>query len=155
ENHGYVAGNVWQPLGLPVEIDVPFVPAFTHGTENIVVEQTTTLNPGSYGDLVIDDSVTATLTDGLYHFSNITLNAGAKLEFGAVEIRVTGKVALGTGATFGGPGAAPSYVFVLNTEGATWAFDSEPYSKAIARVFVLDGNLRLGNWSYHKGRFVA
>lgn len=94
-NQGNARGKPVTPLNLKLLPSLPALPAITPGTQAINVAQngTLTLNPGSYGALMLAQNATLTFKGGLYQFQSWSVGQNAKIYFqAATEIRVVGRV---------------------------------------------------------------
>jgi hypothetical protein len=122
------------------------------------------LAPGRYGALVLGDLSTLRLSGGLYEFTSIVMGMGSTVTTdAAVELRVSGRITMGSGAyvrpsgSVMGAGAADIIVTVLGgddsqmsaTAGA--AFEVGYGSIVHGDVVVPNGTIRFGNSSIAVG----
>jgi alpha-tubulin suppressor-like RCC1 family protein len=124
-------GTAASPPSFPTSMPLlPLVPSGAPGTTNVTVAagRTQTLNPGVYGALVVNG--TATLRQGSYSFSSITVGAGGAivaLQFGNTTIRVDSTLTTGTGAVIYQQSQAAGSL-VISVAGA----DSSPSAPAVS-----------------------
>jgi len=97
-NAGNIQGDKRTPLSLVLLPALPALPAVTPGTRDVMVGKrgSLTLDPGSYGALVVDQQGTLILKPGLYQVKSVNIDQQAKLLMqGATEIRVLGRLTVG------------------------------------------------------------
>lgn len=96
---GTINGDLHTPLDLPLLSDLPSVPTFIPGTEDIVVEEENCipLIPGSYGQLLLDSKAIVVLCrGGIYNFQSWSIGDNAKVLFSdSVEIRIADRLETG------------------------------------------------------------
>src|SRR3990172_2712483 len=94
ENNGTITGTQHTPLPLPLVSDLPEFKPASPGSQNITIPQngTQTLEPGSYGDVLVRKNGTLTFTGGTYHLASLNTGDNVQLLFQAPsEIRLAGK----------------------------------------------------------------
>jgi uncharacterized repeat protein (TIGR02543 family) len=104
ENNGTITGTQHTPLPLPLVATLPEFKSATPGTQNIEVPQngTHTLQPDSYGDIMVRRNGRLILTGGTYHLSSFTGGDNVQLICQApAEIRIAGKFDSGQGSFIG------------------------------------------------------
>lgn len=104
ENNGTIAGTLHTPLSLPLAAELPEFKSSTPGSQNIEVLQngSQTLQPGSYGDILVRRNGRLTFTGGTYQVKSITSGDDARLLFqSTTEVRIAGKFDSGEGSTIG------------------------------------------------------
>jgi hypothetical protein len=104
ENNGTITGTQHIPLQLPLVATLPEFKSATPGTQYIEVPQngTHTLQPGSYGDIMVRRNGRLILTGGTYHLSSFTCGDNVQLICQApAEIRIAGKFDSGQGSSIG------------------------------------------------------
>ena len=104
ENNGTITGTQHTPLTLPLVSTLPEFKTATPGSQNITIPQngTETLEPGSYGDILVRKSGRLTFTGGTYHLASLNTGDNVQLVFQAPsEIRIAGKFDTDQGAYVG------------------------------------------------------
>ncbi|HEY4612950.1 MAG TPA: hypothetical protein VII11_08215, partial [Bacteroidota bacterium] len=104
DNNGTITGSQNTPLQLPLVTALPEFKSATPGTENFDIPQngTLTLQPGSYGDILVRKNGVLTLTGGTYHLNSFTTGDDVQLIFQApTEVRIAGKFDSGQGSYIG------------------------------------------------------
>ena len=104
DNNGTINGSQNAPLSLPLVTTLPEFKSATPGTENFDIPQngTLTLQPGSYGDIMVRKNGVLTMTGGTYHFSSFTTGDDVQLIFQSPsEVRIAGKFDSGQGSYIG------------------------------------------------------
>ncbi|MCP5054649.1 MAG: hypothetical protein GY940_46220 [bacterium] len=105
DNNGTIRGTEVSPLALPLEASFPSypTPAPGTGTIDIAKNDTLTLAPGSYGEIIVRANATLILTGGTYHLENLALgdnNSSVKFE-GAGEVIINSRFEPGSSAYIG------------------------------------------------------
>ena len=161
-NSGTVGGVETSPLSTPV-FDFPPFPMITPGTDAVLVEpaQTTMLDAGAYGDIVVNPAGTLILGGGLYQAQSLTIGEDATLRFdGKGEMRIAGQLASRSASVIaGGAGMnASDFVFYVggeNEEGRGVAASLGEYAAVNANIHVSSGTLALLPASRVTGAFLA
>lgn len=92
-----VAGVVATPLTMPVAAEVPNVPAFEPGTEDVTVRAGASreLTPGAYREIVVDGTGSLALASGTYHIASLAVGPTGELRIaGSVRLFVSATLAL-------------------------------------------------------------
>jgi hypothetical protein len=139
------------------------VPSFSAGGSNQTLSGTSSLAPGTYGQLTLNPLAVVTLTGGTYNFTSIDIKALAKLRAAAATtIRVSGRVQL-SGATELRPapgGAVQPHDIVLYATGQ----DAPPNADAIVigasaivgfNAYAPNGTVTIGPNTNATGAFVG
>ncbi len=141
---------------------LPLAPAPAAGGPAVTVPpfQTVTLQPGSYGDLVVGGRVR--LNPGSYSFSSVTLSNFARLEAedGGVQIAIAGAFTTGketTISTDSDERADQLNISVSGSDGATGtpAVTLGEHSKIRALLAAPNGTISFGEEMHAKGAFAG
>lgn len=163
--------NPYAPLVVPLLPDLPLVPSFTPGTQNLDVAQngTLTLDAGEYGDLIAHNNSTVTFNGGIYTFTNWDVWQRVKLYFAApTEIRIADKMDTDLN-TFVGPAPSASgltardiRIIIMGINGGSGAIGASPKAgeigrsnTVIANVYVPNGTLWIRSNTNATGAFIA
>lgn len=99
DNKGTIGGDETSPLSLPLLSNLPAVPTFTPGTEDILVVawDCMALEPGSYRLLTLENNaVVVFCRAGIYNFQSWSIGDNAKVLFSdSVEIRIDDRLETG------------------------------------------------------------
>jgi hypothetical protein len=170
QNSGTIRGESVTPLALPLPVSIPSLPEITPGTTLVSVKNNKdeTLDPGTYGDVVIGNKATLRLTGGVYHFKNFRIGNNASLIcLGPTEIRIKERLHPGNNAYIGplqgSALTAKDVVFyIAGTNGNILDLLSLPKAAEIGQGNVVKANIVVPNgtlWIYTKsevtGSFIA
>lgn len=165
---GTIVGAVQTPLSLPLAITMPTMPTVSPGTTVITVNANTTVTKaaGAYAAVTVNGgngggTSKLILSGGTYHFASIEVQPHARLECSAdCEIRVNGRVAIGSNSFIGasGAGLAPSNMRLV-VKGANsspfFALNVEPDSRIEAFVFAPNGTTKFNARVVARGKVVG
>ena len=104
DNNGTITGTQHAPLTLPLVSTLPEFKQATPGPQNITIPQsgTQTLQPGSYGDILVRKNGKLIFTGGVYHLASFNTGDNAQLLFQAPsEVRIAGKFDTDQGSYIG------------------------------------------------------
>ncbi len=94
DNNGTIRGNFFTPLVIPLDVTLPQfpTPAPNQDDREVQQNQTLTLQPGSYGNVVADEKATLILTGGTYHMESLSLDSESDLLFqGPTELIINNR----------------------------------------------------------------
>ena len=169
DNNGSITGTETSPLDLPV-FDFPPFPAIIPGTDPVTVASgnTSTLEAGSYGDIVVRPAGTLILSGGLYQAQRLTVHGNAEVRFaGNGEMRIAGRLEAMQGSKIG-PEESTSlsasdfvfYVAGINGEGGGLfefprVVSFGEVSTVKANVFAPNGTLEFAGSNEATGAFLS
>ncbi|HVZ41567.1 MAG TPA: FlgD immunoglobulin-like domain containing protein [Candidatus Kapabacteria bacterium] len=136
-------------------LDLPKVPSFTVGCNNITVScnGSRALNPGTYGVITISNGGTLTLANGIYNIrsirggSNITIVTQA-----GTKVRIGRDLLIGSGYV----GPYNSALFIVRSDGVTCGASTVDFGTGTefhGQVFAPNGTIDLGSNTTLTGRF--
>jgi alpha-tubulin suppressor-like RCC1 family protein len=171
---GSIDGARTTPLTTPVPVTVVAAANFSPGSSNTVVSagSTTSRSAGSHGNWTLNAGTatsfaTLRLSSGTYNVNSITVGTYGRLECnGTCEVRVKGRIAVGTGGYVGAFGSsAPNLTSMkLFVEGANGvnvptgtpaAASFGVRSELKAYTFVPNGTLSMADQVTGVGKFIA
>lgn len=168
-NNGTIRCNSFSPIELPLDIVFPEFPTPEPGTVDIdiPVNGTLTLNPGSYGEVIVKSDATLVLTGGTYHLENLALgdNHSEILIQGKTDIIINNRLEPGTNGYIGpdegsGVSAKDIIIFVNGINGSTGKLGATPKAATIgisntieANVYVPNGTIRIRENTIAEGAF--
>lgn len=89
-----IFGSRSTPLRWPV-FQVPLVPNFPTGGQNLNVQHTQSLSPGDYGSITVMPTVALTLIPGAYNLKSLDLRSNSRLLFsGSTALRIKDSLAV-------------------------------------------------------------
>ncbi|MCP5003613.1 MAG: PASTA domain-containing protein, partial [Planctomycetes bacterium] len=153
-NNGTIRGNEYTPLDLPLDITMPAFPTPTPGTEDHDIPQggSLTLDPGSYGEIMVRKNATLTLTGGTYHFENLDLgDLNAKVLFQTpTDLIINNRLGPGQSAVIGpedgsGISAKDIRIYVNGINGGTGNLGATPKAAQIGYTNTLQANIYAPN----------
>ena len=154
-NNGTVRGTEYSPLTLPLDVTLPPFPTPAPGTQNhdIPIGGTLTLDPGSYGEILVKKNATLILTGGTYHFENLDLGdtGGSKVLFQApTELIINNRLEPGLNAVIGpdagsGITAADITIYVNGINGSTGNLGATPKAATVGYNNTLNANIYAPN----------
>ena len=169
-NNGKVKGTINNPFTFPVLNELPIFETATPDTFDITVlqDEIITLDPGNYGNLVVNIGGKVVFSGGVYNFNSIELKKNAKLRFATTsEVRVIGKLSTKSEAiiapkTTAEITASDIIFYVTGINGDTGELDAEPKAAKIgtnstikANFYVPNGTLHIKADSNAKGAFFS
>ncbi len=171
-NQGSISGALLTPLALPVFASLPaFVvspPAPGSPDVSVSAGGAATLPPGDYGAVSIGHNGKLILSAGIYNLSSLTgANSSEVLFAGPAEVRIAGRLAMGSSSNLGpedgsGVAAHDLVLYVAGINGDDGALGSTPLAAELgtsnvvtANLYVPNGTLRLGQKSIATGAFLG
>jgi len=150
-NRGGIVRNV---SGFPATMPpIPLAAPVTPGTPSLTLTAPVTLNPGSFANVTVAPGLIVKLKPGLYQLGTLALGNGAHV-FGTdsalVELRIAGKLTLGTGAsleTAVGQPASKFRVEVDGLNGTTGALTDTPAAATVGDLGEIEGLFLVANRS--------
>ena len=169
-NNGIINGSLNTPISLPIFAPLPAFQTAAPGTLDVSVaqNQSQTLAPGSYRDIVLAANSTLTLSAGVYNVRSITAAKGAALLFqnlasDKADVRVLNQVVTGADSVVapsdGDPLKAAKIIFyVAFASGPTLVPEAVVFGKGStikANVYAPNGTLLINELSTATGAFLA
>ncbi|MEO5930617.1 MAG: FlgD immunoglobulin-like domain containing protein [Candidatus Kapaibacterium sp.] len=151
KRHSYVTS-----LSLPIiaSTNLPIVPSFTYGCNNVTVSSTTTLAPGKYGTITVRDYATLNLAAGIYNIKSLIAGRHTHINTNtATKVRIASKLYIDDD---GYVGPANYALFIVRSDGlcsndASVAFNER--TEFHGQVFAPNGLINLGKGTDLFGRF--
>jgi len=85
EENSIILGTQTTPTSLPI-VQLPAIPPFTPGTQNLTIIQDQTISPGTFNEIEVNPNITLILTPGIYTLNELQLNQGAQLLFTGLTV---------------------------------------------------------------------
>ncbi|MBI2591700.1 MAG: hypothetical protein HYW34_03430 [Candidatus Brennerbacteria bacterium] len=80
-----ILGVTSSPVSLPI-IQLPNIPDFPTGNQKLIINQTSTINPGNFDEIEVKENITLTLTPGTYNLNKLKLENNSSLLFSGLTI---------------------------------------------------------------------
>lgn len=170
-NNGTARGSEYTPLVLPLDITMPEFPVPAPGTEDHVVptRESLTLEPGSYGKIMVRRNATLILTGGTYHFENLDLGIfNAKVLFQSpTDLIINNRLKPGKGAYIGPEdgssiSARDIRIYVCGINGNTGYLGATPKAARVgfnnilrANIYAPYGTLWIKRGTVAEGAFIG
>lgn len=157
-------------VGADLELSLPTVPSFSHGSTDITVSSggSQNISAGNYDVLTVLENGTANLTGGTYNFESWDIRKGATLNFNAAsEVRISGRLNTYTNVviqpgTGSGIDASSIKIFVTGINGTSGTINSKPKAAHLgidntvhANIFTPNGTLFLREGTNATGQFLG
>jgi len=147
---GIVTGGTYK---LPEPRYFPPLPDFTVGSTTINATSTTSLSPGLYGTLRMNNGDVATLSGGTYYFDDIAMTGGAIVVTGPVTIYVKSGLSIAGQGIIHPVGTDPQDVKILYSGTSTASLVGG--SEAFIELYAPEATVTLGGGGEHHGSFIG
>jgi hypothetical protein len=149
---GTIRGEATQGLELPLPIKLPDFPVFSPGGTDFTVSrnQSRTLEPGNYRNVVVQSNGTLTLSGGEYNLNDLTFQGNVKLIFlSRTEIRIKNRLSVGDNVQIlageEGLGAKDLTLYVEGINGSDGALKSKPVAAGLGKNGIVNANFYVPN----------
>ena len=146
---------------VPLFLGMPNVPSFAASGPDQRYTQSTTLQAGSYGDVVVASNTSVTLSGGDYYFESLDFFPGAELRFvSPAVVHVAGSVRFRDGVIVGpatAEGSAKDLIIYVTgaDEGNKAAVRVGDSVNIMANIYAKNGTLHMGSNAILTGGFLG
>jgi hypothetical protein len=174
-NQANILGSQVTPQALPVLAALPPFPTITPGTTDIEVttNQTMTLAPGSYRNVIVKTKGTLILTGGIYHMLTLDIRQEARILFQAPsEVRIKDEMDTDAKTVFGPSASAPTLqasqivFYIQGTDDQGHPPDGDPSvtptavdigerNTVVANIYAPNGTVRLRANTIGTGAYIG